>query len=698
MHRLRRAVAAVFGVGATGTAIRATVAITAPVVVGQVVDERALGLFAMLGALNVAIADTGGPFGQRIAGMAVALVGICAAIAAGAALSGNRWPGVAALGVVAFLGGLVRQLGEAGARVGMVVSIAFLLGVGLPGEAPGVRALAALVGGVLTIVLVAGFWPFGADHPALRALVTAFRELAAFARAGAERGWSPTEAAASRDAIDSLRAELESLGAFHGRTGTRVDLLIASSRSASRLFAATAAVIRARERAAIAGVSFPDAEVSAALDAIGAAADRLGDAVERHETRVELPGFDEAIARGRAACEGSDSEPVVVAGRALALAARHARALVVTFHEAVGERAARVPFRPRRSLAEAARDVLVALRRQLGPGSESVHYALKLGVATAASMAVAMQIDVGRIYWGPLTVMIVLQPGARETVSKALDRTVGTVIGAIVGALLLAAISSDPALDVVIFVTALVTLLLFTRAYRGAVIALTVLVLALLETLVPSTWEIAAYRIVDTIVGAAIGVAVSLLVWRTPRRLPIVDRLAEVVRAVAAYERGVAASYVGRQPARPVTVLGRRAGRSIQDAAAARESLPPGPLARAAGDAIAGARSAVDALAALDLVRSGPREAIGREVDAFGVQIESATADALQAIEAGRPPDEPPDFEVGLAGVRALPRPGDADAGLVVAELEHLAAGITSLLGGIEGVTRTLSGAEARAR
>lgn len=697
MRRLEAAVAAAFGVGAVGTSLRASVACFVPVVVGQVVDERLLGLFAMLGALNVALADTGGPFAQRIAGMTVALVGICGAIAVGAALYGERWPGVAALGVVAFLGGLVRMLGDVGSRVGMVVALAFLLGLGLPGEGPGARALAALIGGVLTIILVAAVWPFAAERPALRALAASFRALATFARTGAERGWSGRDAEAVRDALDALRAELESLGAYRGRRSRRLDLLLAAARAVARLYSATAALTRAKERAEAGGVPFPEAEVAAALEAIGDASERLAAAVERQDAEVPLTGFDEAIGRARAACGRSEAEPVIVADRALAAAERQAHALLVTFREAAGERALRTPFRGSRSPLAAARDVAAALRRELGPGSDAVRYALKLGVATAAAMAVATTIEIGRVYWGPLTVLVVLLPDTRETARRAFDRTAGTVIGAAVGALVLAATSATALLDAIILVTTFVTLFLFTRAYRSAVIAITVLVLALLETVVPTDWEIAVDRIVDTVIGAAIGLAVALLVWRTPRRLPIVDRLAEVVRSVRAYEQGVAATYDGREAAKPLTVLARSAGRAIENATAARDGLPPGELATAARNALAGARAAVDALAALELARDAPSEAIAREVDALGVQIESATADALHAIETGRPPAEAPDFEVGLAGVRAAARSDDGDSRLTATELEHLAAGVRSLLEGIDGVTGALDpGVQAR--
>jgi hypothetical protein len=132
----------------------------------------------------------------------------------------------------------------------------------------------------------------------------------------------------------------------------------------------------------------------------------------------------------------------------------------------------------------------------------------------------------------------------------------------------------------------------------------------------------------------------------------------------------------------------------VHDAAETRASLPAGELAGAAANAIAGARASVDALAALELVRPGPREAVAQEVDAFGVQVESATNDALRAIEAERQPAEPPDFEVGLAGLRATAPPDDPDVGLVLTELEHLAAGVRSLLEGVDGVTRALNGAE----
>ena len=148
MRPFRELLASLAGTGILASSVRAAAAVTIPLVVGQAVGEPIAGLFGSIGALNVVLADTGGPIVQRVAGMSAALAGVTATIALGTALSGHPWAAVPVMLAVGFAGGLVRQVGDTGARVGLVVPVAFVFGAGIPGAGEvGERALAVLGGG-----------------------------------------------------------------------------------------------------------------------------------------------------------------------------------------------------------------------------------------------------------------------------------------------------------------------------------------------------------------------------------------------------------------------------------------------------------------------------------------------------------------------------------------------------------------------
>lgn len=686
VHRFRELLATLAGTGMLGSSLRAAAAVTIPLVVGQAIDEPIAGLFGSIGALNVVLADTGGPIVQRVAGMSAALAGVTATIALGTALSGNPWAAVPVMLAVGFVSGLVRQVGDTGARVGLVVPVAFVFGAGIPGTGEvGERALAVLGGGLLALLLVALVWPFTADRPARRCLGAALRLVAGYAR-------DPSAATqtAARDGVDRARFELESLGALHGRSSARLALLVVAVRGIARLYAACAVAARARARSEESD-GFPQPEVDQALAAVAATAERLGAATSAGRPVCAADGVVDVAGAARA-CARAPAEDAQLAGRALTLAASH---LDTVAHALAGDppSAALVPIMPQRSLVEVVVDLGRSFRSQLEPGSAWWRFALKLGLAAAIAMAAALAFGIERFYWAPLTVLVILQPGTRETLQRARDRTLGTVGGAIVASLVFAAITALWFLDIVVFAAMAATLLLFVRAYRWSVVSVTILVLALISTVAPSGWELAAYRVIDTLLGAAVGVAVTLLLWPVPRRPLVVDRLADSVRAMAALERALAATYAGQATSRSPNQLSRAAGRALTAADAAARALPAGARADAAYRAVAGGRGALDALVALDLVRAEARSEVADRVQAFAEQLRSALADLVVALEREQEPAELPDFELGIASARAHAEEAPVEVGLALTELDRAAAGVVDLA---EGVRSLLAPADAR--
>ena len=679
MSRAGRLVqAATVDPGALGTAARAAAAVTACVAVGQAIDEPAFGLFAAMGAVNVAVADTGGPYAERMSAMVVGLAGICAALAAGAALSRTPWPAIAVLAVVAFLAGLIRAHGPVGAKVGLVTTLSFLLSSGLPGPWADVwqRPVSAAVGGLGTIVLVVWSWPLRPDRPARRSLVATFGAIATLAEACAGEDEPAIREARirTRKAREELRRELDSLGGWRPGSDPSVVRLARLGLEATRLDASLGVLARM----VVAEPGSLTAAAAGEAKAVAGVARSLATAVGAGGGAVELESLTRAEEVARQAQEQA-SRPTLVEA-VLEVAADRCRAAARLAAETETPELLR-PFLWRSPTA-AFGEVAGTARRQLRPGSTGFRYAAQLAVATAAADSLSLAYGLERAYWAPLTATVVLQPVYGLTARRTVDRVIGTVAGALATALVLGVVSSDLVIDLLIFGAGFAAFLLLLRqVLRWAAVAVTALVLCLIETVDPSRWQLAKYRVLDTLVGAAVALAVAgLMRWR-PDPLSTGRELALPVEA--------ARNYLEAYLDDGADALDRRlvARRHLDDALARAEEvaglLDPADAARA-GELVQATRRFADAVQGLELVSSDPGSGLPTAIQAIGEQLVSALDELATSLERHGTPGLLPELEPPLrtVGHHAGSRPEDTLEGAQAARLVETARALAAAAAG----------------
>jgi len=136
-----------------------------------------------------------------------------------------------------------------------------------------------------------------------------------------------------------------------------------------------------------------------------------------------------------------------------------------------------------------------------------------LGLALAVTVTHVFPVEHG--FWVVLAAMSVLRSSALTTGTKVLRAVTGTVVGFVIGAALIELIGVDPvvlwsALPVVAFMAAYVP---GVASFTAGQAAFTMLVLIVFNLIQPSGWQVGLIRIEDIVVGGAVGVAVSLLLW-----------------------------------------------------------------------------------------------------------------------------------------------------------------------------------------
>jgi uncharacterized membrane protein YccC len=140
---------------------------------------------------------------------------------------------------------------------------------------------------------------------------------------------------------------------------------------------------------------------------------------------------------------------------------------------------------------------------------------LRTGLGLALAVAVTHVFPVEHGFWVVLGAMSVLRSSALTTGTRVLRAVTGTAVGFVLGAVVIEVLGVDP---VVLWI--LLPIVAFGSAYVPEVgsfvagqAAFTMMVLINFNLIVPTGWQVGLIRVEDVVVGAMVGIVVSVLLW-----------------------------------------------------------------------------------------------------------------------------------------------------------------------------------------
>jgi uncharacterized membrane protein YgaE (UPF0421/DUF939 family) len=140
---------------------------------------------------------------------------------------------------------------------------------------------------------------------------------------------------------------------------------------------------------------------------------------------------------------------------------------------------------------------------------------LRTGLGLALAVAVTHVFPVEHGFWVVLGAMSVLRSSALTTGTRVLRAVAGTTLGFVIGAVLIELVGVEP---VVLWI--LLPVVAFGSAYVPEVAsfiagqaAFTMMVLINFNLIAPTGWQVGLIRIEDVVVGALVGIVVSVLLW-----------------------------------------------------------------------------------------------------------------------------------------------------------------------------------------
>lgn len=512
-------------------ALRCTVGVAVPLLIGLAIDQPLVGVFGAAGAVGVGFGSFQGAYRSRAAIMLFAAVAMALSVFIGSLAGHSNAASIVVAAFWAFGGALLVALGRGASFVGLQSIVAVLIAGGYPSDLAGAIGRAALVfcGGLVQTFLVVMVWPLRRFTFERRSLAAVYRTLAAYASTLPARQAVPPEPHTFAGTPSPLTDPQPFAGS--DRIFVFQTLLDEAERIRASLAALAVRILRLNEADQV-GATALARLVAQALAEIAAALE------EGREPREP--------ARLSHAAAGPVGEPPDIAVERLlgqiSAAGRTAGMLTI----ASGPIAPRREQTARRRRLPAIRDALVTLRANLTIRSTPFRHALRLGVILTLAAAGAGAFEFQRGYWVPMTIALVLKPDFHDTLMFGIARTAGTVLGA-AGATAIALAFAPGPVALIVLVLAFVWggYGLRVANYGAFAVCFAGYVVFLMSLAGIPEITAAADRIIYTAIGGALALS-AYMAWPTWTATRARPAIAEMLEAQGVYLRALLEAYASR--------------------------------------------------------------------------------------------------------------------------------------------------------
>lgn len=547
--------------------IRGGIGLAVPVFVGLLTGHLIYGTYVAMGCWFGLLVDVGGTYGQRVRTMLAGIFAVAVAVLVGGSVSSVRWLSFLGTFVWVLVGGFAPLFGSTAAQVSFTSSIVFLIAVGVTSPANAwFQAALYLAGGVWAMFLSLVFWAIHPNRPVREAVSKLYVALSSLLRNGVaaaqqtdqETWWRTQSLSGFTQQLEIARKLWETVRTKrNGLSESERELLIALENAQQTV----RSVIAYLETVAVLAREAPELQRTLVqlTMAFATTAQKLADSILKRrppepqsEMEEALSALNQTLNERRA--ENFTERHHYRAFVTLAKFSRHASVTAGQFR-----RIAELLGQPERVLIESANttqtpgapltarpSVWQILRANLTFRSTAFRHALRVAILTVAAQLLGSALPWSRGYWVPISVLVILKADYGGTISRAIQRVIGTTLGGLIAAGLAAWVRASEFQGALIGFLAFVSFTVKPLNYGIFTIALTPLFMVMLNLVDKGDWQITLLRIVDTVIAGGlclIGGYVLLPDWERTR-LPA--QAAKAIRANLVYFQQVMALYIQR--------------------------------------------------------------------------------------------------------------------------------------------------------
>jgi hypothetical protein len=568
--------------------IRAAVGISVPASIGLITGNLGWGVLTALATLWTLMCDMGGAYRQKAIGIVGSGLVILLAYVYGAWITQSVPGYIGGVFVWAFVLTLVGVAGNAAAQAGLVsttiVVVAPVLSV--PSEF-WIRLLLCVVGVLWAAILILALWPVRAFLPLFRTISKSTDRLGDLVDSvwfGAPKSGSGASNLQVALAYDGLVTSIEESRKIWGAVRARragpslrsIQLLdlIENLDNAGKTVIAFRGILNLVGREE--WFDSVREELRNYTEALAGLSREVGSAVARRGAIVDATYLEAASAKllprlqQLEASAKSDFSRHELRRTVESLAKEFTWLAETSGLLKTGETQQRsVVRKPDRNRIERFRS-LVEIRNNLSFQSSSFRHALRLAAASVLAALMASAFHLTRGYWIPMTVVVVLKPNFGGTFHRAIQRITGTVAGALLAALLLWFIQDFRWLLAILALLSFATLTLRWSNYVAFSMALTPMIMVMLDLAHPGTVTDSFLRILHTIIGGGLAVVCGYLLFPVWERSKLPGLLADAYRTTALFLRALFA--LGKERL-SVTEMRKRSGLAVANAVNAGQRL-----------------------------------------------------------------------------------------------------------------------------
>jgi uncharacterized membrane protein YccC len=549
------------GKPAIANGLRAALSLGIPMLIGQFIDQRESGLFVGLIAYFVNLANVAGSYQIKAKAMAIATFGITISVFVATLVASIPILAVILTFLWGLASGFASLYGNTGANVGLVVGMSFVSTIAIPGDlnVALLRSLLCLIAGSWAMLLSLVMWPFKPYDPLRIAVAECFNALANYLQTFAGATATTENILAVRTALETARMILGTARIGQSAQSWMGEQLLVLIQDGDRLLGAVIALTELLETHshqqqyrsvqyliddALIQMSIVFRSISKVISGKSASIDlgnlnRIYEALKKQQHRQRQAIIASEKNYGNLVALSSLVRTIEKLIKQLQYTAQSAKSL--RENNNTSQRHAE----PLLLIKTEQHSLLSLLKENCTLESAIFRHALRLGVSLSVGVILYSITNLPMGYWVTLTIMLVLKPNLGKTFQRFFQRVGGTILGAVVAAVILATIASKPVLDIIIVITVFFGIALIGFNYGYSVVFLSIFILLITDTSNSTGWQFAEFRVLNTLIGAALAFGSHYFIWPNWERDRFPSQLAIALRQSQTYFNDVMAIYQG---------------------------------------------------------------------------------------------------------------------------------------------------------
>ncbi len=144
--------------------------------------------------------------------------------------------------------------------------------------------------------------------------------------------------------------------------------------------------------------------------------------------------------------------------------------------------------------------------------STMFRHALRFTVAMVIAYMLGRFLDIRNTYWILLTIVVIMRPSFGLTKERSKDRIIGTFIGAVIAIGIVLITQNTVVYSIIALVSLILAFSLIQQNYKSAAALITISIVFVYSLINPDAFEVIQYRVIDTVIGAAIAVAANYII------------------------------------------------------------------------------------------------------------------------------------------------------------------------------------------